>query len=216
MDRFLDMYRELDVDDMNRMRIPRRYWEVSVDGIQACSDPDGMGPEDIINNYLNNLKKMRKLGGGLVLWGPNGSGKTSIAVVIMKEFRRHGYPGLFIEASKIKDFWVSGDMFDEDERWRDRITDVDVLTIDDLGKGIADSTGFGATVLDEIVRTRNSKKLVTMITSNVSPKNRNWVEELELKVSTQETLIESFYAICVESENKRRKSYNKIKQTLEG
>lgn len=202
------MYRELDIDDMVRMGIPKRYWNVTIGGISSLSNAGVDSPLSITQKYIKNISGMYERGGGLILWGTNGTGKTSMAVVIAKEYRRRGHPVLYVEASKLKGIWASRDMFDEDESWKDRISNVDVLVLDDFGKGIMDSTGFGATIFDELVRTRNANKRVTMITTNLSPRGRKWVNELEIKESTQQTIQECFIPVIFVGDN-RRETINK-------
>lgn len=208
------MYRELDIEDMMRMGIPRRYWNVTVNSITDKSRGGIESPLSVTKKYLKNIVGMRNAGGGLIVWGRNGTGKTSMCVVIAKEFRRRGYPVLYVEASKLKSIWASRDMFDEDQSWKDRISTVDVLVLDDFGKGIIDSTGFGSTIFDEMIRTRNAQRLVTLITSNLSPRERGWVNELEIKESTQQTISECFIPVVVDCENRREKNNDALYEAL--
>jgi len=52
----------------------------------------------------------------------------------------------------------------------DRAMSVDVLVVDDFGKGTQDRTGFRMRIFDELIRHRNAEKLVTIITTNMSPR----------------------------------------------
>ena len=181
--------RELSSEDLRRMRIPDRYWRVSFDNIQ---DSQVRGIEEtfraLILRYMQKTDEVIKEGAGLILWGDNGTGKTSASVVIGKEFRRRSKTVLFMPASELKQKVVDHERFDEDETVWERAKSVDILVLDDFGKGVMDSTGFGATLFDELIRARNSYKLITIITSNLPVSE--WHDELDLKKSTMRTLKE--------------------------
>lgn len=206
-------YRKLDKDDLVRMKIPERHWSADLDRI---ADDDGvMGSEstkEVIEKYMRNMDAMRHRGCGLVLWGKNGNGKTSAAVVVAKEFRRCGHTVLFLEAASMKRVVIGNEYFDEDESWWSRICEVDMLVIDDFGKGVMDGKGFGPSLFDEIVRTRNAHKKITFITSNLNP--AEWVFELELKTSTIETLKECMIPVHADGRNQRNDTRDGLVELL--
>lgn len=160
--------RKLIQADIERMRIPERYWDSKYSTIQGSVPGDGT-LQGKIQIYLKNLPDMMETGVGLMLWGDNSRGKTSAAVVALLEARRRGYTGLFLHAAQLKDKCWSDEPFDEEESWYDRILSVDFLLIDDLGKGVQDSTGAGERLLATVVRTRCAAKKVTWITMNMKP-----------------------------------------------
>jgi DNA replication protein DnaC len=193
-------WRRLTDSDLVRMRVPRRYWTVACDGIpDGKTVGHGVSTQQAARNYMRQIDEMRRQGRGLLLWGGNGTGKTCMAIVIAKEFRRRGYPVLFMAAADIKRMVVEREMFDEDQTFWDRALNVDVLVIDDLGKGSQDSTGFGARMFDELIRHRNASKLVTIITTNMNQKD---LAE-ELKVSTMSSLKEHVFPIHVSGIDRR-------------
>ncbi len=159
--------RKLTESDLVRMRIPKRHWHarpdhVSDDTVQGAS----MSVREAMRRYVDKIDEVVKLGQGLLLWGANGTGKSSIAVILGKEFRRRGYPVLYMEAADMKRVVVDREMFDDEQLFWDRALNVSVLILDDLGKGCVDGTGFGMRLLDELIRHRNAHKLVTIITTN--------------------------------------------------
>lgn len=195
--------RELTEDDLLRARIPRRYWEARLSDAQDTV-------QAIARRYIANFVTMHERGVGLLLWGANGVGKTSIAVVLGKEYRRRGHSLLFLEAAEIKGAVINSEMFDEEQTLWERAKSVDVLMIDDLGKGVQDSTGFGARVLDELIRHRNANKRVTFITTNMTLK----LLEDELKASTMHSLKECIFPVKVSGEDLREKSKQEIDSLL--
>jgi len=202
-------WRRLTDSDLTRMRVPRRYWEVRHDAIPDGASV-GISARQAATNYMTQIDEMRRTGMGLLLWGTNGTGKTCMAIVIAKEFRRRGYPVLYIEAADIKRLVIEREMFDEDQTFWDRALNVDVLVLDDLGKGTQDSTGLGARLFDELIRHRNANKLVTIITTNMN--QRDLLEEL--KVSTMSSLKEHVFPIHVSGIDRRDSVADGIAKSL--
>jgi DNA replication protein DnaC len=206
--------RDLNTNDLERMRIPKRYWKSSFYKLTDVSLEGEDSLKNIVEKYILNMEKMRKEGGGFILYGDNGCGKSCGSVVLAKEFRRRGNTVLFIEAADLKRLVASKEYFDDEETYWERSKDVDVLIVDDFGKGIMDNKGFGASLFDELIRTRNANKRVTIITSNISP--QRWQEELELKKSTIHALKECTIPVPVIGDNKRDGSEDRLKSILNG
>lgn len=202
--------RELSSEDLERMRVPRRYWNSTFD--MLTEEGGELSLKNMIGQYMKNMSDMKREGAGFILYGKNGVGKSAGSVVLAKEFRRRGSTVLFVEASDLKRLVIEREHFDEDETYWDRACKVDVLIIDDFGKGTLDSKGFGATLFDELIRARNARRRVTIITANLPPKD--WKKELELKKSTMEALRECVMPILVTGINHRKDSRNKLKKML--
>lgn len=201
--------RKLTASDLHRMNIPSRYWGVRFEDIsEDIIRGTNKSPKDVIRNYIINMEDMRRVGAGFVFWGQNGTGKSSISVVLAKEYRRRGYTVLFMEAADLKRMVSEREHFDEDETYWDRAKSVDVLILDDFGKGVIDGKGFGATLFDELIRARNSRKLVTIITSN--PIVEEWEERFDLKSSTIHVLKECTLPVEVVGCDKRGESAKKL------
>ena len=201
------MRRELNADDMHRMCIPRRYWGATFKQISGDGDPS---PKSVAKKYITKIEDMIEKGVGLLLWGKNGTGKSCMAVVMAKEFRRRGYPVLFLEVADLKNKVFNREIFDELETFWDRARNVDVLVLDDLGKGIRDEKGAGARVIDELVRHRNAEMLVTIITTNMSPA----ALKDELKISTMHSLKESVFPIKIEGPDRREDAKREMGKLL--
>ena len=202
--------RELDQNDLERMKIPPRYWKASFKRLSTTNGDDSL--QTMTGKYIENMDAMIKEGAGFVFYGPNGTGKSCGTVVLAKEFRRRGHTVLFMESSNLKRMVIEKEFFDEIERYWDRAKEVDVLVLDDFGKGVMDTTGFGASLFDELIRARNSRKKVTLITSNL-PMNK-WQRELGLKVSTLHTLKECAIPVVVEGINQREESADRLRSLL--
>lgn len=155
--------RRLESSDLEAMRLPRRFWQSNFESI-----PNGSNKQAVAR-YLTSIREMRREGAGLLLWGSNGSGKTSIGSLIIKVARSHGFSALFINSASIKSIVVSKEMYDTESGltlWK-RAQTVDFLLLDDLGKGSQDSQGFGERLIDDLIRSRYAEKRCTLITTNI-------------------------------------------------
>lgn len=202
--------RELDREDLERMCIPTRYWGSTFDLLTNDGGDESL--QSMVGKYIVNMSEMRRAGAGFIFYGKNGTGKSCASVVLAKEYRRRGYTVLFMEASDLKRMVIEKEYFDEDETYWERARSVDVLVLDDFGKGVMDSTGFGATLFDELIRARNSRKLVTIITSNLP--HSDWKDDLELKASTIHSLKECMIPVQVVGDDNRKGSESKLRALL--
>jgi len=200
MGKLVQLKRSLTSNDLVRMRIPRRYWKVTFDAISdKLAEGATRTPKQAVREYLENMDAYFEEGVGVLFWGTNGTGKTSLSVVIAKEYRRRMRTVLFMDAADLKRLVIEKEHFDEDETFWQRANSVDVLVLDDLGKGAQDRTGFGARLIDELIRTRNSNQRVTIITTNMRPKQEAKGEKLGdvLKPSTMASLKEHVKAVHI-------------------
>ena len=161
-----------------------------------------MSPKSVAKKYLANLREFVSSGTGLLLWGKNGHGKTGMAVVFAKWARRYGYKVLFMEAAEMKRCVIERVAFDEEETMWERASAVDMLVIDDLGKGVKDGTGFGARMMDQLIRHRSANGRSIIITTNMD------LEQLEeeLKPSTMHSIKECVIPVMVEGVDRRDES----------
>jgi DNA replication protein DnaC len=204
--------RQLTLVDMERMRIPPRYREAHFEGVSA-------GPHKReLYNYLVKLDEMLARGVGLVLSGPNGTGKTSLAVIVLKEARRRGHTGLFVEAATLRDVKFGNRSFEDEVRLWDRLLEVDVLVLDDLGKGVRDKEGAEERLLDELLRYRGAYCRTTLITTNMStiPRRRGDLSQWEeyLKASTIHMLSETSVTITVMGANLREGALDDVVELI--
>lgn len=148
---------QLTAEHLLLMRIPRRYWEASFDRI----DPE---TRKIIRGYLHALDDMLDRGEGLLLRGPNGSGKTSTAAYVAKEVRRTGASVLMATAASLRDSVFDKPQPTEDLTLLELARAVDFLVIDDLGKESANR--FTQHFFENLLRERGANRLTTWITTN--------------------------------------------------
>lgn len=178
---------------IDRMRIPQRFWFVERREII----PEVLG---IIDKYIRNLDQNLDNGEGLLMWGPNGTGKTSAAVFIGLEVRRRGATVYFVQAERLRASVLEREMFDDEQTLMERARVVDFLILDDLGKEHPGETGFSERLFENLFRERSAAKKTTIVTTNLS------VEVLKKTYvrSLLEVIRETLYPLEFEGENLRK------------
>lgn len=196
---------------MNLMMIPHRYWNCTIEGI---SSKEGKEAAEL---YVKKIDSMIDRGVGLLLWGSNGRGKTGMGVALLKYLR--AYPrirsALFLHSAEIAQFKINNTMFDEETTMWERIKKVDVLLIDDFGKGLVDSTGYAVRLVDELLRNRNSDGKITFITTNYTL--TDLVDAAKgglLMPSTGHTLKECMVPVYIEGPDRREEIGREIADLL--
>jgi len=160
---WLDEARVLEEADYGRMNMPVRYRDAVWDRV-----PEGSAKK-FVGVYLEKLRMMRDEGTGFYVYGPNGHGKTALACIVLRAFRSHGQPCLFVRHSKlIRSAYKDIRLFEDAPPLWDLSRSVDVLLIDDFGKAHESESGFSDAELEDLLRDRYDNRLVTIFTSNLS------------------------------------------------
>lgn len=208
------MRRELTQEDLERMQIPRRHWGASAEGVQAMVRSGGKEEPliDVLRRYYMSMDETVGRGVGLILMGDNGTGKTGAGCFMLKELRRTGLSCLFVESASLRDHTFSRVPFDSEMTMYERMSTVDVLFIDDVGKGVRDNKGAFELLLDQLIRTRLANMRVTMASTNMS---KAQLAEM-LKKSTMEAMLECMVPVPVFGPNLRRGSVSDLTSRLIG
>jgi len=119
--------------------------------------------------YNNQLQKALKEGFGLFVQGENGSGKSFIATIILKNALKAGYTGYFILMSDlIKITFEAMHNVDVRDDLEKVITQVDFLIIDEIDKGFQDQNDVVQKMLLPLFKKRcDYFKKPLIVTSNV-------------------------------------------------
>lgn len=127
-------------------------------------------PKNLSKRYLTSLADVKAEGTGILYAGPNGPGKTTLAMIVMKYLIRAGWTvqctslGEIVEG--IQQSWKEDN--EELEAFRARCRDSAFLLIDDVGKEHRGKTGFVQTVFDNLIRYRVQHRLPTFLTTNLT------------------------------------------------
>lgn len=155
--------RALDSSDLVRMRIGQRYWSAKLSEI-----PEGLPYRKALLTYAEGAVSMRQAGTGLLLWGDNGTGKTSAACAVLKEARRQMLTGLFLTSIELRELFYKDQEFEPGTSMLRRAQAVDFLVIDDMGKEVQQGD-HAARILEDVVRRRSNELRPTILTSNMKP-----------------------------------------------
>ena len=177
------MRKQLTSIDMNIMNIGSKYWDVSLSKIKETTH------KAVVSRYALKIEYVRSKGIGLYLCGDNRSGKTSIAVAILKEARRQKYTCYFITAVELRDAYYDKTMFEEDVTVIQRCIGVDFLVIDDFGKELTKSQ-HGERKLEDLIRQRCNNLRPTILTTNVNPNIRKDETKSDLEKEYPRSLTE--------------------------
>jgi len=135
-----------------------------------------------VKKYADNLSKNIKNGTGLLLKGPVGTMKTSLAAAVLLHHIHQGGRGMFISMAGLLDtiFSLKAKNVGEWAKFENNLRKTSILVIDDLG---AEHTeGWVLTKVDAIISERYNNMLPIIVTTNLSAN--------ELKATYAERVID--------------------------
>ena len=119
-----------------------------------------------VENFLEEetFQKMKKAGTIIWLYGISNTGKSSIAALLVMNSRgKFNVRSFFIHATVLQR-WFEEDYWHGEERIRDKVVEVDVLVIDDIG---SQTSSFKKELLYELIIQRSDSGKITVLTSNL-------------------------------------------------
>jgi len=177
--------KRLTVADMKRANVPSRFWNVRLSAI-----PEHLEYKQKVSSYLAKLDEMLSAGIGLFLWSDeNSTGKTSIAVLVLKQALRLRRTAYFEESGRLKAALIRAEEFEENVPIERRIRMVNVLVLDDVGKEYRTESGFAENVIESVLRDRSQNLKTTILTSNIRPNRIETVYSADLAALLREMMI---------------------------
>ena len=154
-----------------RSNIPLLYRNASVDSFVLPSDNPtartGLGTVVItVRSFVREFPNVPKP--GLLFMGPPGTGKTHLAVAVLRGLIARGFEGVFFDFQNLLDRIRSG--YDQQSGTMDReayrtALDTDILLLDDLGAHRV--TDWVEDTVTSIVTHRCNNKKATIVTTNL-------------------------------------------------
>jgi DNA replication protein DnaC len=135
---------------------------------------DYQGAKEVIQTvarYVKNITNAKKKGISILLAGSNGTGKTLLAVSILKSALRKGMSGQMTSLGGIIQLYTDG-WGDRTKRqvFDDRIRNTDFLLIDDVGKEYqAKNSDLTEIMFDNLIRYRVFRRKPFILTTNTAP-----------------------------------------------
>lgn len=177
--------KRLTVADMKRANVPARFWNVKLSEI-----PEHLEYRDKVRKYLEKMDEMLENGIGLFLYSDeNSTGKTSIAVLALKQALRLRRTAYFEESGRLKAALIRAEEFEENIPIERRIRTVDLLVLDDVGKEYRTESGFAENTIESVLRDRSQSMRLTIMTSNLKPNKIEQVYSADLAALLRETMI---------------------------
>lgn len=202
----LDTLKRLTVADMKRANVPSRFWDVRLSEI-----PDGLEYREKIRSYLEKMSDMLTRGVGLYLWSEeNSTGKTSIAVLALKQALRLRRTAFFEESGRLKSALIRSEEFEENTPIERRIRMVDLMVLDDVGKEYRTESGFAENVIESVLRDRSQNLRVTLMTTNIKPNRIESAYSADLAALLREVMI----PVKVSGHDWRERKADEIRQLL--
>ncbi|AJW47573.1 MULTISPECIES: ATP-binding protein [Ralstonia] len=108
--------------------------------------------------------------GSLVLWGESGTGKTHLAIALLRKCQLAGLSGHYVRAISLMDRLRAARSFNarpEEAQLVDRLAAVDVLVVDDVGKSLGND--FERSSFFNVIDMRWGARKPTIVTTNEPP-----------------------------------------------
>lgn len=126
--------------------------------------------EDHIFRYIRGMHKVMAHGYSYLFIGNNSTGKTFIALKILRRFLMHGFSGHYVKFRKLMKL-INNNMIDrgaERSKGRllhDTIVNVDLLVVDELGKETGSKEHIAGEI-EEVLKDRDAAIKPTIVISN--------------------------------------------------
>lgn len=144
-----------------RARIGKNHWAARIQAVE-----DSMPYKQRIMDYIDNMPEHERNGKGLVLFGPLGSGKTSIGTIILRNALARGARALSIRSADMVDELMSQKpmVLPNGAPIKEALTNVNYLLLDDFVK---ENVDWRLRKVENILRARYDNDLPTIITTNM-------------------------------------------------
>lgn len=156
--------------------VPKQFHNCTTEDLDDFGSEDRAKVLEFIKDYINNLPLSFNNNVGLFLFGSNGVGKSFIASLIVKEAYRFRYTSkrcTFVDyITEYTNLWNIKNAEEKEEEtglFYHNYKAVEFLVIEEVGKEL--DTKLSPTVLEDLLRYREEKGLVTIICTNLTPKD---------------------------------------------
>ena len=149
--------------------IYERFWDANFYSIEKRGIPESVKqPYEQIKKYCKDLDKNIKRGTGLILKGPVGTMKTTLAVAVLQEALLRGYQVRKILMQSLLDeiFTLKARNTEEWLKFEKMLREARLLVVDELGKH--QSEGWVMTKFEAIVSERHERRRSTIFVTNLT------------------------------------------------
>ncbi|STT67408.1 ATP binding protein, IstB family [Klebsiella pneumoniae subsp. rhinoscleromatis] len=180
--------------------VKKRFQDVSLSSFRAVNDKSKECLE-LCQHFADNWESAQKTGTNLILCGKPGTGKTHLAIAIMRELVERYGADVFLTTiqrmiRKIRETWRDDSEYTEYEAI-EFYCGLDLLVIDEVG--FQNGTDSEKLIVSEIINTRYENLKPTIFISNFT------VTEIEhfLGYRSMDRILESAAALAFDWESQR-------------
>jgi DNA replication protein DnaC len=166
---------KISYENLSLIGVPKKFHDSTIEDFHTYDKEELNEVKLFINEYLKELVHRFMDSLGLFLFGSNGVGKSFIACLIVKEAYRRRFSArrlTFVEyIDKYTRVWGAKTPEEKEhleELFYGSCKSVEFLVIEEVGKEI--DTKVATPILEDLLRYREDKGLVTVICTNLSPK----------------------------------------------
>lgn len=157
---------------LSLMGVPKKFHRVRLSDFITNDDPELNKVYDFVKDYIKNLNQYVRSCKGVFFYGSNGTGKTMLSCLLLKEAYRHRFSCRRITfseyISKYTNIWgTKGAEKSENEDKVSIYKSAEFLIIEEIGKEI--DTSIAVPILEDLMRYREDNGLTTIICTNLSP-----------------------------------------------
>lgn len=156
--------------------IPKHLLEISVNDLDDFGSEDRRQFVDFMRDYLMNINLVFERNQGLFLFGSNGVGKSFCSCLIVKiayayryTSRRCTFMEYIAEYTRLWNIKNADDKEEAEGLFYHKYKSVEFLVLEEIGKEL--DTKLSPTVLEDLLRYREERGLVTIICTNLEPKD---------------------------------------------
>ena len=188
--------------------IPKHLIEVSVNDLDDFGSEERRKFVDFMTNYLNYINSVFQNNQGLFLFGSNGVGKSFCSCLIVKmayayryTSRRCTFMEYITEYTRLWNIKNADEKEQAEGMFYHKYKAVEFLVLEEIGKEL--DTKLAPTVLEDLLRYREERGLVTIICTNLEPK-----DVIERYGNSVGSLIKgNFTPVRIVGSDKRTQSY---------
>lgn len=157
--------KHVDYDVLERRGIYRRFWDVTAESVSRTCPAECRRQWLEVCEYIKDMDYNLSVGKGLMLIGPVGTMKTTMAVAVLRDLiERDPNQGYFIPMVSLLD-QLNEERDSRSHILEDRIRHTRLLVLDDLGAEY--DHAWVAAKIDSIVTERYNRMKSTIVTSNL-------------------------------------------------
>lgn len=157
----------LDYQSLRLIGIPDKFCDKTLDDFKTYDELDLEIVKDFVETYIDNIEQRIAENKGICFMGSNGVGKTFLSCLILKEAYRHRYNCRRITFSSYVSLCTNNWKNSDDDTF-EKYKGAEFLVLEEIGKEI--DSKIAKPILEDLLRTREERDLVTIICTNLTPK----------------------------------------------